>query len=258
MFRRHRRYLGHAATEVALQHTQPAFRRERALDRAQDAFVQAIFRPFPPDQLAVVEKGLAGVTLQALADHRLHIFVQQPGAEQRTHHERHATGGVEMVHVGLAVGINLGQRRRHRGNVGHVLPGQLNPGRLRECGYVQRVVGGAAGSIERHHRVDDGLLVNDLAERHVVASLRSHAGHLACRLAGQLVTQWCVGIDEGRARQVQAHDLHHHLVGIGGAVEGAGAGAVIGEHFRLKQLFPTRLAFGIALANLGLLLVGDA
>ena len=57
---------------------------------------------------------------------------------------------------------------------------------------------------------------------------------------------------------MQAHDLHHHLIGVGGAVEGAGARAVVGLHFRFQQLLAARLAFGVALAHRGLFLVGDA
>ena len=45
---------------------------------------------------------------------------------------------------------------------------------------------------------------------------------------GKRVAERCVGVNEGSAREMQAHDFHHHLVGISGAVEGAGAGAVIG------------------------------
>jgi len=57
---------------------------------------------------------------------------------------------------------------------------------------------------------------------------------------------------------VQAHDLHQHLVGVGGAVEGTGTGTVIGLHFRRQQLVATCLAFGVALAHRGLVLVGQA
>ena len=57
---------------------------------------------------------------------------------------------------------------------------------------------------------------------------------------------------------MQAHDFHQQLVGVGGAVEGAGAGAVVGLHLRFQQFFAAGLAFGIALAHIGLLLVGNA
>ena len=38
------------------------------------------------------------------------------------------------------------------------------------------------------------------------------------------------------------HDFHHHLVAVGGAVKGAGAGAVVGSRFRRQQFFPADLA----------------
>ena len=43
----------------------------------------------------------------------------------------------------------------------------------------------------------------------------------------QRVAQAVVRMDEGRAGHVQAHRLEQHLVAVGGAVEGAGAGAVV-------------------------------
>ncbi len=81
------------------------------------------------------------------------------------------------------------------------------------------------------------------------------ARDLVRRLPGQRIAQRRVRVDERRPWQVQAHDLHHHLIGVGGAVEGAGAGAVIGLHLRLQQLLAAGLAFGVTLAHLGLRLV---
>ena len=48
---------------------------------------------------------------------------------------------------------------------------------------------------------------------------------------------------------MQAHDLHQHLVGVGGAVEGAGARAVIGAAIRFQQGVAADLALGIELAD---------
>ena len=56
----------------------------------------------------------------------------------------------------------------------------------------------------------------------VISVTRCGRGH------GQRVAQRRVGVDEGGAGQMQAHDLHQHLVGVRGAVERAGAGAVVG------------------------------
>ena len=57
---------------------------------------------------------------------------------------------------------------------------------------------------------------------------------------------------------MQAHDLHQHLVGVGGAVEGAGAGRVIGLGLRRQQIGARRLAFGVELADFRFLVVGEA
>mmetsp|Transcript_5502 Transcript_5502/g.13161 ORF Transcript_5502/g.13161 Transcript_5502/m.13161 type:complete len:266 (-) Transcript_5502:424-1221(-) len=63
---------------------------------------------------------------------------------------------------------------------------------------------------------------------------------------------------EGAARRVQAHGLQQHLVAVGGAVEGAGAGTVIRGGLALEQLVAADLALRIELAHLGLVAVGDA
>jgi hypothetical protein len=48
------------------------------------------------------------------------------------------------------------------------------------------------------------------------------------------------------SRQVQAHHLHQHLVAVGGAVEGAGAGAVVARRrLGLEQFVAAGLALGI-------------
>ena len=57
---------------------------------------------------------------------------------------------------------------------------------------------------------------------------------------------------------MQAHDLHQHLVGVGGAVESAGAGRVIGLGLRRQQVGAGRLAFGEQLADFRFLVVGKA
>ena len=57
---------------------------------------------------------------------------------------------------------------------------------------------------------------------------------------------------------MQPHDLHQHLVGVGRAVERAGAGAMVGPGFGFEQRVASDLALGIELAHLGLLLVAHA
>ena len=44
--------------------------------------------------------------------------MQQTGSQQLLHQKTHATGGVEVVHIGAAVGVHAGQQRHHGGGVG--------------------------------------------------------------------------------------------------------------------------------------------
>ncbi len=254
---RHRRHLHHPTAKVALHHPQAALGGERFGHRTQDAFVKAGLGAFAPYQPAVVQERLLGITAQAGARHGVHVFVQQPGIEQLADQEGHAARRLEVVDVGLAVGVHVRQRRYHLGQVGHVLPGQLDAGRLGNRRHVQGMVGGAAGGVQRDDGVDQRLLVDDLAQRHEVATGPGQARDLLRGLDGERIAQRRVRVDERGTGQVQAHHFHQQLVGIGRAVEGAGAGAVVGLHFRLQQLFATGLALGVALAHVGLFLVGD-
>ncbi|MEA3220706.1 MAG: hypothetical protein OZX49_01819 [Immundisolibacter sp.] len=122
---------------------------------------------------------------------------------------------------------------------------------------MQGVIGGTAGGQQADHAVDDGAFVHHLVQRRLVFA----AGQLHRAPPGlrrQRVAQRRAGIHEGGARQVQAHQLHQHLVGVGGAVEGAGAGRVIGARFGLQQALAADLALGIQLADFRLLGVGQA
>ena len=81
------------------------------------------------------------------------------------------------------------------------------------------------------------------------AGERQHPVH---RLAGEPFAQAGVRVHEGRAGHVQAHRLEQHLVAVGGAVEGAGARAVVGGRLGLQQLGAADQALRIVLAHLGL------
>ncbi|MNO75928.1 hypothetical protein D3C76_669910 [compost metagenome] len=258
MLRGHGGDFHHPTPQVAFHHPQPALGRERPRHRAQDALVEALQRAFAPDQLAVVEERLLGVAAQAVARDGVDVFVQQPGIEQLADQEGHAASGLEVVDVGFAIGVDMGQRRHHLGQVGHVLPGELNARRLGDRRHVQGVVGRAAGGMQGDDRVDQRLLVDDLAQWHEAAAGLGQARDLLRGLGSERIAQRRIGVHERGAWQVQPHHFHHQLVGVGGAVEGAGAGAVVGVHLRLQQLLAAGLALGIALAHVGLLLVGDA
>ena len=145
-----------------------------------------------------------------------------------------AAGRLELVHVGRAVGIDAAQQRHDGGQLGEVVPVDADAGGARHRDPVDQVVGRAAGRQQRRHRVDDGALVHHAADRRVAACL-DDAQHGAHCFARQLLAQFVARIDERRARHVQAHRLHQHLVAVGRAVEGAGARRVIGPHLGVEQ-----------------------
>ena len=68
------------------------------------------------------------------------------------------------------------------------------------------------------------------------------------RGGGEGVAQRVVGVDEGRAGQVQPHHVHQHLVGVRRAIERAGARRVVGRHLGVQQLLAAHLARGIGCA----------
>ena len=64
-------------------------------------------------------------------------------------------------------------------------------------------------------------------------------------------------VDEGSTRHMQAHGLEQHLVAVGRAVEGAGAGAVIGRALGGEQFLATGQSLCGAFAHARLLRVGQ-
>jgi len=90
------------------------------------------------------------------------------------------------------------------------------------------------------------------------ALARQDSQQRAHRLARERFAQERMRVDEGRARHVQAHRLEQHLVAVGGAVEGAGAGAVVRGRFGLQQLLAPDQALRELLAHLRLVGVRQA
>ena len=184
--------------------------------------------------------------------------MQQPGVEQFADHEPHAAGGMEMVHVGLTVRIDPAQQRHHLRQIGEIVPGQLDAAGARHGDQMDGVVGGAAGRVQADDAVDPGAFVQHVRQRgELVAALGDGDGTLR-RRAGERVAQWGAGIDEGGTRQVQAHHLHQHLVGVGGAVKRAGAGSVVGLHLGGEQRGAVDLALGVELTDAGFFAVREA
>ena len=184
--------------------------------------------------------------------------MDQARTEQLPDQQAHAAGGLEVVDIGLAVGIDPGQAGHRGGQLREVIPVDGDTRRRGHGHQVHGVVGGAAGGQEADHGVDDGTLVDLAIERTVVAAGLGIADRLFGGETSQRFAHVGTRVDEGSARQVQPHELHHQLVGVGGAVEGAGTGAVVALGLGFQQLVTADLALGEQLTDAGLFLVGQA
>ncbi len=156
------------------------------------------------------------------------------------------------------VRIDAREQRHEIGKLRNVLPGKHDARGAGHRDEVHRVVRRAAGRMQADDAVDDRPFVDHLAGGREFVAERGDRKRPLRRFPGQRVAKRRAGIDEGSAWQVEAHDLHQHLVGIGGAVEGTGTRAVIGLGLGLQELVAADLAFGEELPNLGLLIVRQA
>ncbi len=182
--------------------------------------------------------------------------MQKAGVEQFARDEGHAASGVEIVHVGRAVRIDAGEQRRDAGDIGEIIPVDEDTGGLRHRRNVQGVVGGAARGHQADDGVDDGFHIDDLGHDRLARLCELDATQRGG--ADEGFAQGRAGIDEGGAGQMEAHQLHHHLVGVGGAVEGAGACGVVGGGFSFEQLVARDLAECEELTDFRFFLVVDA
>nr|BFE77907.1 hypothetical protein GCM10020093_005080 [Planobispora longispora] len=114
------------AAQVAVEHLGAAVGGERVAHRPEHVEVGAALGPLGPDQLAVLQIGGGAVVVEPLAGDREHVVVEQPRVEQVADEHLHAARGLEVVHVGLAVGVHPGQQRHGLGQVGQVVPEQLD------------------------------------------------------------------------------------------------------------------------------------
>ena len=192
-----------------------------------------------------------------MADHGVDIFVHQAGIKQLANHESEAAGCGEMVDIGFAVGIHAGEQRNDVGNFVEIVPVYDNAGGAGKGHYVHGVVGGAAGGHQADNGVDDRFFANHFAHRQN-GVVSDGGGDVGGGGAGERFAHGSVGVDEGGVGHVQAHHFHHHLVGVGGAVEGAGARAVVRGHFAFKQRIAADFALGKQLAGFGFFIIGNA
>src|SRR5271166_4799897 len=101
---------------------------------------------------------LDGVISKAVAPDRSRAVMQEASAEKFTDEEAHAAGGLEMIHVRLAVRIDPGHQRRHLRKIGEILPGERDARGRGHRDEVNGEIGRAAVSMEADDAVDDRSL----------------------------------------------------------------------------------------------------
>ena len=104
-----------------------------------------------------VQKRLPPIIAQILACHRHNVRVEQPCVNQFADHIAHATCRMEMVHIARAVGINPCDERHMGRKLIDIRPIDLNASGTRNGGYMDGVIGGAAGREQADDRVHNRL-----------------------------------------------------------------------------------------------------
>ena len=230
MLRLHGRDFGDRIAKVPRQTFQPARGLERVANGAHDLFVQRLGRACDPFDRAILELGVLGIARQPVARDGLDLVMQQAARHELTDHKAQAPRRVEVVHIGQAVRIDPRQQRRDIGKIREILPVQHDPTGPRHRDKVDQQVGRPARRMQADDAVHIGFFVQHIANGCVfIAQMADRQRPLRPR-NGQRITQGRIGVHKGRAGQVQAHELHQHLVGVGGAIEGAGARPVVGRH----------------------------
>ena len=103
-----RRDLDHAMAEVAIQLNHATGGAEWLRGRAQDTVVGALARAVDIGEAGLCELWLTGIERKAIARDRDRIVVQEAVTQKLANHIGETARGVEMVHVGKTVWINLG------------------------------------------------------------------------------------------------------------------------------------------------------
>ena len=256
--RRHGRNLDDPAPQIAGKLRQTARALERVRAGPQDLFVQALVGAILPHHAVAAQFRLLPVKRQAFPRDGFGIGVEQPIVQQLPDHEAKPACGMEMVHIGKTVGIDLGHQRHSGRDICKILQIQQHACGPRHRGKMQNKVGGPPGCHQPDKPVHKAALVQNFARRGKAVAKRCDGGRAFDGCTRQRLAQIGAGIDETRARKVQPHEFHEHLVGVGRAIEGAGAGAVIAGHLCRHQFLAADLARGEGVAHLGLFVIGQA
>ena len=226
-------------------------------DRSHNGVVQAVQSSIAPAQDPIVQIRLLRVSPQTRAHNRAHIFMQQTGIEQFPHDIGDATGGMKLVHIGLTTWIHPRQQRHGARDVVKIRPINDDACGAGNGDQMQGVVGRAARGHQANNGVNNAALVQHFAHANKVFCLGQQCG-LYGGLLDQRRAQFGFGVYKCTGRQMQAHEFHQHLVGVGGAVKCARASAVVRGGLTGHQCVATYLAGGIQLTHLGLLIVAYA
>ena len=249
--------LHHAAAEIARQQAHAAIRAERIGHGPQHIFV-ARYGHVAPLQRFILQHWLLAIVGQVAARDGQDIAVEQAIVEQFADDEAHAASRMKMVHIARSIGIDPRQQRHDVGYFRKIGPIDADASGPRDRGQVDRMIGRATGRHQADDGVDDRLFIDAMAERAIILAVPPDAGEPMRGRTGQFAAQLRARIDEGGAGHVQPHHFHHHLVGVGRAIESAGARAMIAGAFGLQQFVAADFSFGIQLTDADLFLVGEA
>ena len=253
---RHGGHLDHAAAQIALQQLEATRFAERGAGRPQDAVVLAGTGAHPA-QLGISELGLLCVFTDAAGAHGQHVIKHQAGVQQLPQHIGRAACGLELVHVGAAIGVHPRQQRHHVGQGGKVVPVDGDTRRAGHGHPVDQVVGRATRGQQCHHGIHDAALVHHVADGCKTLAA-GDAECSTCRLTGQLVTQQTAWRHKRGAGHMQAHGFEQHLVAVGRAVKGAGAGCVVSSLLGFHEFCAAHQPLGRLFAHLGFGVVRQA
>ncbi len=106
-------------------------------------------------------------------------------------------------------------------------------------------VGRSASGHQSDDAIYKGFFIEDIADGGVVVAERGDGERAFCAFYRKGVAQRCIRIHETGSGQVEAHELHQHLVGVSCAVEGTGSRAVVAGHLGFQQLFAADFALGV-------------
>src|SRR3546814_16474313 len=108
-----------------------------------------------------------------------------------------------------------------------IRPIDAEPGRPRDRGQVDGVLGRSAGRKQADDGVDDRLFIDAQAQWPITVAIPTDMRPPVDSGAGTFAAQLCAGLNEACARPVQAPHLHPHMVGPRCPIERPGPATLI-------------------------------